>query len=67
MANTNTNIFGLTFFGKYEYKYFWITFFGQRQIYSGLPKMGEYEFEYEFFGLIFANTNTNIITLKIEF
>ena len=39
-ANTNTNIFGWTFLGKYKYKYIWIQIFGQMQIqlYWGLPK-----------------------------
>ena len=32
LANTNTNIFGLTFFGEYEYEYIWIPFFRQIQI-----------------------------------
>ena len=48
LANTNTNIFGLTFFG--EYKCIQIPFFRRRwiQIYSGLPKMGEYEYKYNY-------------------
>ena len=27
LANTNMNIFGVTFIGKYEYEYIWIPFF----------------------------------------
>ena len=50
LANTNTNIFGLTFFGEYEYEYIRILFFRRVQIriYSGLPKMDEYEYEYNY-------------------
>ena len=44
----NTNIFSLTFFGEYEYKYIWIQLIRQiqKQIYWGLPKMGKYENKY---------------------
>ena len=46
----NTNISGLTFFGKYKYKYTHIPFCRpiQIQIYSGLPKMGEYEYNFDY-------------------
>ena len=44
----NTNIFVLTFFGEYEYEYIPIPFFRQIQIYFGLPKMGEYEYKYDY-------------------
>ena len=40
LANINTNVFGWTFLGKYEYKYIWIQIFDQMQIqiYWVLPK-----------------------------
>ena len=49
LANTNTNIFGLTFIGEHEYEYILIPFFRQIQIYLGLQKNGEYEYEYNYF------------------
>ena len=47
---TNTNLFGMKFFGKYNYKYIWIKFLKQKQIqlFSCLLKMGEYEHEYNY-------------------
>ena len=52
--NTNIlaykNILNLTFFGDYEYKSIWIQYFRQnkKEIYSGLPKMGKFEYKYNY-------------------
>ena len=50
LAIKYTNLFGLTFFGEYEYRYIWIQFLRRIHIliYSRLPKMGEYECEHNF-------------------
>ena len=41
-------ILGLLFFGKY--KFIWIQFFSpiQIQIYFGIPKLGQYEYKYDY-------------------
>ena len=47
LANTTTIIFRLKFYGKY--KYIPIPFFRRIQINLGLPKMGKFEYKYNYF------------------
>ena len=70
--NMNTNIFGLTFFGKYEYKYIWVNIFiTKRNIFEShfweeyeckyiwITKTGQIRIQIWIFGLMFTNMNTN--------
>ena len=50
LANINTNVFGWTFLGKYEYKYIWIQILDQMQIqiYWVYKKIDKHEYKYDY-------------------